>query len=344
MAIDLAGSSFEIYLVLDHGIAKVIGGDDMLAGVGRFVLRTTGGVGEARAKRLLDWVRGDVDKATSPQALAFKRVWGSGVPASREAMLLAAAVLAGGSDPDRVIPVGVRCASTLPEAVLVCHEVLLSAYLAGERWADAMAQIEAILALRPDRAGTHARLHALVLAHTGRFDEADHLLDDALAKEPDNRGAMIARVMVATIRGDVSEALRRADAIAHDSKVTPGELNDIAWFRLGAGRDLPVALQLARRAVQEAKDSAAEVNTLAAIEAELGDLDRAVADNWRAMALSPSAEPQGADWYVAGRIDEQLGLTADAITAYQHVPMSHAVWPSAYDLAQKRLAAIHAVP
>lgn len=339
-AVEVVGHSAQIYLVLDHGVAKVIGGSDALSGVGRFVLRTTHAKSEARSKRLLDWIRSDLDTATTERALAFKRLWGSGMPASREAIFLAAAALAGGSDPDRVIPVAKRCASTSPDADLACRDVLVSAFVASARWTDVVAQIEEIELLRPDRAARYARLHALALARCGRFDEADHLFDAILVKDPDNRDAMLARFHVAVARGQMSEALRRADAITQDPNVTHRELNTIAWIRLGEGSDLATALDLARKAVQAAKDSAPAINTLAAIEAELGHLDRAITDNWKAMALHTSDVPQAADWYVVGRINEQLGLEADAAAAYQRVAKSSGEWPTSYDLAQKRLAAL----
>ena len=82
--------------------------------------------------------------------------------------------------------------------------------------------------------------------------------------------------------------------------------------------------------------SYAIVNTLAAIEAELGDLDRAVHDNWKAMELSGSSEPGDADWYVAGRIYEHLGLTGDATAAYRRIAKSTAVGVTSYSLAQGR--------
>jgi hypothetical protein len=54
-----------------------------------------------------------------------------------------------------------------------------------------------------------------------------------------------------------------------------------------------------------------------------------------------TVEPGAGDWYVIGRILEQLGLSSDAITAYKRVtrPQEDEVI-SAYLLAQRRLAAI----
>ncbi|HSS02059.1 MAG TPA: DUF3857 domain-containing protein [Kofleriaceae bacterium] len=89
-------------------------------------------------------------------------------------------------------------------------------------------------------------------------------------------------------------------------------------------------------------DRTMAVNTLAAIEAERGDLDAAVHDNWKAMELAGTVEPLAGDWYVAGRIYEQLGLAADAAAAYKRIAPSTVVGVTPYSLAQRRLAAMQA--
>jgi tetratricopeptide (TPR) repeat protein len=329
------GQAYQQYFVLDHGIAKLIGSSEALAAVGRYALRTT----DVRARRLLDWVRNDVDKSTAAGVAVFKQLWGSGVPATHEAVLLAAAALAGDTDPERVIPIGVRCASTLPEADLACHQMLLSVYTAGQRWPDVVAQIEAIEQLRPDRAASLMRSHAWALTNSGRLDEADQLLDGVLAKDPDNLDALVSRFWVAAYRGQNTETERRADAVVHHPHVTPNALNTIAWGQLGTGSDLTAALALARQAVQAGPNWYPSLNTLAAIEAEAGELDRAITDNWKAIERRDAGEPADPDWYVAGRIDEQLGLTGDAIAAYNHVTKDTGVFTT-YEYAQRRLAVI----
>lgn len=138
----------------------------------------------------------------------------------------------------------------------------------------------------------------------------------------------------------MAQAVQRADALAKQPNATPADLNNAAWLRLGANDDLAVGLDLVRKAVQAAPNASAAVNTLAAIEAELGDLDRAVHDNWKSIELSGSPEPVDSDWYVAGRIYEQLGLTTDATAAYKRIAKSPGAGVTSYSLAQSRLAAL----
>lgn len=83
----------------------------------------------------------------------------------------------------------------------------------------------------------------------------------------------------------------------------------------------------------------------AALEAAHGDLDRAIQDNKKAMERHV-VEPDDGDWFVIGRIEEQLGLTGDATAAYKRVtrPAGDDQLVSAYQLAQARRSALGARP
>lgn len=340
--VETDGHSLHLYLALDQGIVKLVASGESLRGAGRYILRTLDARTESRARQLLDWIRADSDNATAPLALRLKALWGPGVPSSRDAIQLAAAALASGTDADRVIAVGLRCPSTLPDAELTCHEMLAAAYVATGRWAEAVTQYEAIALMKPDRAIALLGSHAFALARLGRFDDADRQVDAVLAKDPDNLDALRTRFSVTAERGSVADTLLRSSAIVQHRRASPGDLNLAAWYRLFVGSDLPVALEQARKAVGQA-NYYPQVNTLAAIEAELGELDRAVRDNWKALDLRGSLVPEGADWYVAGRIAEQLGLRDDAAAAYKRVTASGIGQFTTYELAQKRLAAMRVV-
>lgn len=104
--------------------------------------------------------------------------------------------------------------------------------------------------------------------------------------------------------------------------------------------DLDAALKHAVQGVGPDKSKADSylLNTLAAIEAERGDLAAAKADEWKAMEVGARAKPDSGDWYVVGRIAEQLGLREDAIGAYRRVLRRPGLpFPDSYDLAQRRL-------
>jgi tetratricopeptide (TPR) repeat protein len=332
------GRKFQLYLVLDRGAVKLLGATSLLDGVGRYVLR-----GDSRAdprmRTLLDWIRADHDKASGIALTWFKRLWGPGLPSSHDAIRLAGATLAGGSDADRVIAIATRCASNLPDAELTCHELLGVGYMAAERWIQAAEQLADVIQRRPDRAPTLVRMQAFCLGKAGRFDEAELLLDNFLANHVDVYEALVARFWVADARGDAAEALRRADAVAQHMFATPSALNEIAWYMMVRGADLPAALELARRGARFLPRAYDVANTVAAIEADMGALRDAVTDNWAAMALHGPAAAD-ADWYVAARIYEQLGLTGDAIAAYKRIARPGGSPRSVTTLASDRLRAL----
>jgi len=164
-------------------------------------------------------------------------------------------------------------------------------------------------------------------------------------KDPDHHAARIGRFEVAAIRGAQAEIVQRGDALVDHPAATAWDLNYVAWHRIALGGDLGRALELARRAVDKAPREAEYLRTLATIEAELGDLDRAIHDSWKAMDLSGADEPTSYDWYTLGRIDEQLGLSADAFAAYKRVTRSKFdELLDVFELAQRRLAKIAAAP
>jgi tetratricopeptide (TPR) repeat protein len=334
------GERGRLYLALDHGIVKLVGAPELPSGIGRYLLATAGAPnGEARARRLLDWLRADLDPAADEAT--FRKVWSGGPTAPRDAVRVAAAVLARSTDAERAMAVASRCPSTRPDFELACLEILAEGHLAREHWSEALSQIEALERRASDRAPSFATRHAWLLGRLGRLDAADKLLEDHFAKDPGSRDALAARMRAAEAAGQMQLVLQRGEALARHPGATPADLNGVAWAQLGTNDDLGAALQLVRKAIQ-ARNSASFVNTLAAIEAERGDVDAAVHDNWKVMELAGTVEPLDSDWYVAGRIYEQLGLATDAAAAYKRIAPSTDVGVTLPSLAQRRLAAMQA--
>jgi len=326
--------------VLDGGMVKLIGTVDYTAAIGRYALAAGDATRLERARKLLDLLRADLEQLNVPGAAAFRATWSSGVSSSVDAIHLAGALLARHGDPDRAIAIAARCPTTVPDGEVACHEVLLDAYAARGRWADTAAEIEKLQALRPDRAAELVALRSAALARAGRCDDAGKLVDDSLAKHPDDRDALVARFRVSIACRSTDEALQHAEALLRLPDPRASELNNVAWFRLVVGSDLPAALDLARRAVAKDKKAFNAINTLAAIEVESGDLGHAIEDTWKAIALQHTIEPSPADWYVLGRLYDRLELADDARAAYKRVTPGDGDPLSSYVLAQKQLAAM----
>ncbi|MEO8552147.1 MAG: hypothetical protein ABI678_19350 [Kofleriaceae bacterium] len=109
--------------------------------------------------------------------------------------------------------------------------------------------------------------------------------------------------------------MKRFRALATTDK---SALNDEAWLDLIASTDLQDGLAKAQQAAQQFPKHAAVHHTTAALEAEVGDLRNAISQLRQAIALRDDRVPHDEDWYVIGRIAEQLG------TAPTHSPRTTA--------------------
>ena len=335
------------YVALDRGAAKIIGTTDTPAGVARHVLRLLARHDDEAAARCLDWLAKDLPGSSSKDAIRlFHELWGGPLPRDRRAMELAAVVLADGTVPAvRAIPVLARCGATTTLGQLACDVFLAHGYEQLRKWQNLADLAKDWQARAPkDFVPLAIATRARALARLGRGDDADRLLAGALMSDPGDAELERARVVVALARGRIDDALAVGARLVADPDATGADLNNIAWLQMIAGRDLPGALALARRAVAQPDSPHERLNTLAAIEAESGDLQAAEADSDRAMASAHDAPPADEDWYLAGRIDELLGLRDDAIAAYRHVkPAGPGEWlPSSATLAARRLKALGA--
>ena len=309
VALEMFGTRTIVYGAIDHDVPKLIGSAITPAGAGRHVLRLLARNDEASARRLLDWLLKDTS------SMPFKRVWGANLPRDRAGMELAAAVLTGTSDPDRALPIVTKCGATTTDGQLVCDLAVVDIDEKLQRHIQ-LEEFTAAWVARAPKVAVALVIHGSALGLVGRFDEADKQLDDALAIDPDNVLAQREKVYVAAGRGQLADAVRRADALV--KRADAQDLNNIAWLRLYEGSDLQIALGLARDAVRADAKAMSALNTLAAIEVELGDLGAAKEDGWKAMPAD-SEKPDDAGWYVVGRMLEQLGLRDDAIAAYRRV-------------------------
>jgi tetratricopeptide (TPR) repeat protein len=340
---DFFSQKFWLYAILDKGAAKVIGAPDAPRGVGRYALRQLAAGDLATARQLLDWLRSDLDRlpsaaTTKPQLV---KLWGPGLAQDATAAALAAAVVADGGEPDRAIPILTKCATTAADPRSLCDPALAGALYNAKRWVELDAQGTEWEARDPDALGA-ALLRAAALTKLRRFDDAEKVLAATLAKRPDDRFAVGAQIQNSIARGAYDEALRRQDALAKLSTATAMDRNNVAWFRVATGKDLPLALELARAATRDVTTpNDAALNTLAVVEAELGDVDAAKADLFRSMEAGNRRIPEPADWYLIGRIHEQLGFRDDAIAAYKRVPADpDRLFPTPADLAKNRLKAL----
>jgi Tfp pilus assembly protein PilF len=89
--------------------------------------------------------------------------------------------------------------------------------------------------------------------------------------------------------------------------------NNFAWFYFTSGRTNQQALRLAQSATESAKESVANLNTLASIQAELGLTSEAVATQQQYRALLGERDLGAADDLVTAINAEKLGLQDAAL-------------------------------
>jgi tetratricopeptide (TPR) repeat protein/transglutaminase-like putative cysteine protease len=339
--LDAFDSTEIAYVALDKGATKLLGYGPFHRGVGRHALTLLARGDRAAARGLLAAVRADLEGASGVKAAAVAAIWDA-APDQPATLELVAATLAESS---HGLPALRRCQSTAATARLTCDIAMTFALLRAGNWAELERITQAWLERDPtNRAIRAARIETL--ANLRRFDEAGRLVADALAADPDDREVLAARAMIAAARGDWSTANAQHDALLRRTPPREGDLNNAAWFRLTSGQDLARARELARQAdaIDPAKTGPNALHTIAAIEAELGDLVAAKYQLDRAMERDKRHQPSGGDWYVIGRIAEQLGLRDDAIAAYRRVPSPSRLplVPGSYELARRRLNAMRA--
>jgi tetratricopeptide (TPR) repeat protein len=330
--LDMNGNTFITYAARDRGITKVIGAPYARKGVGAHVLRLIGKHDDAAA-RLLDWFAQDAHVRRD-----FDKLWGGSLPRDRAAQTLAATWLL--DDPARDIAAGTTCGATTEDGQLACGRMVARGDAALHKWDDLLGFATAWASRSTAVDPLADQIAALI--HLGRTADAEHALATALAKHPDDVGLLELRAQAGVGHVSSSELVDRLDAIVRSRPSDGRELNQVAWMKLTWGVDLPGALYDVKRSVDLEKESRAAANTLAAIEAERGELRDAVKDIQHAVELAGVDEPAGADWYVLGRIYELAGLRDDAIAAYQrfHTYNPDDLIVSTGQLAAKRLEAL----
>ncbi|HEY5926017.1 MAG TPA: DUF3857 domain-containing protein [Kofleriaceae bacterium] len=346
---DQGKAKSQVYIAADRGTPKVIAASEVTAGAGRHVLRLLAKKDEKGAQRLLDWLATDLvsRRRQDVDATRFLSLWGANLPRTRSAMEVAAAALAGKSDATRAIPLLTACKPSTKEGQFACDWALSDLYRDSGKWMEQRDHTKEWLTRATTAPVLPTVAHAYALAHLDAFDDADKLIGDALVKDPANEMLVFTHSDVAVARGQLAEAIRRLDPVVKRPSPGHGELNNVAWLKLVEGTDVKGSVMLARKAVQLAPKHPNAANTLAAIQAELGELHDAKQFLDISVDANNRLKPGSADVYVHARMLEQLGYVDDAIAHYRQVkagPPGVGFAPDADELAKRRLKALGVKP
>jgi len=337
--LDVGKEQTRIYLVQERGAAKIIGGDKAWEGVGRYLLKVLAAGDEATATRILDWLAKDAAQMGGDMlAFAIPELWGPKLPKTKQAMELAAAVIAGKSLADRVLPLVEKCGAQTTTGQEVCDMVAADCLVHQQRWNDLEDHAKQWQSRTKSQNPMPAVYRVRALVRRNSLAEAETVIDEALTNAPDNPTLLSAKAEVAIGRGQLAEGVKRLEAAAASSSSALHK-NNLAWLMLVEGTDLKGALEVAQKAQALAPSSTNALHTLASIEAETGDLVNA----WKHAVDAFTRTAEGAEGtaalYVHGRILEAVGLKDDAIATYKKTKRDPqaGVFPDSYELAQKRL-------
>ncbi|WP_141731986.1 DUF3857 and transglutaminase domain-containing protein [Oligoflexus tunisiensis] len=161
----------------------------------------------------------------------------------------------------------------------------------------------------------------LALARTGdiKAEQFKPLLTKLEQSEFDERLSLLAEIK--SLLGDQ----KGAEKVYHQwlEKPSPNGLteNNFAWFYFTTGRSNDEALKLAQHATEAAKESVANLNTLASIQAELGMTHEAVTTQMQYRSLLGDRDLGAADDLVTAINAEKLGLQEAALKRLKKIRM-----------------------
>jgi tetratricopeptide (TPR) repeat protein/transglutaminase-like putative cysteine protease len=356
-------ASWRVYVVREDGQYRVLTLEENTTALAFEAIRRTDAGENESAKQLLDWAREEVQRTGSnfDQAAveSFFRVWAQPRQNPVDVLTIrssAAALLSANPEAGAlVIPIlekGKAAAtdSREREAFNIAHAVAL---YAAKRFEESHRTAEAIVAETQNY--TARGIGVASLLELEKFEEAKELLRRRAPVPPALNGVT---VEVRAILGDAPDAQlnRRLAAIemaqgnfeaaeallrqvTASSAAQPSDFNNLAWLSLFRDKVTEEDISIALRGASSGQGrSGAALHTLAALYAELGRTAEALQVIYQSMEANGTHEISSSDWYVFGRIYEQLGERDAATAAYGRVkPESPRDPTSTYALAQRRL-------
>lgn len=302
----------------------------------------------AGARKWLDWAREKVHMSAGDDPLSgqpFPYFWTKGQEGDAAAIRTAALVLV----PSKELR-GEELNALLQsrEGAKNEHDKLeldlvgAAAYSAQDRWAELGPVAEKLLKAYPDSMVAF-RYAVRAYARTQRLDDWEKLVQQKLAKQPDEAEYVRSEAELARSRSDYAKARQIIKGLMDRSKATQSDLNSYAWdalyLREPVGQD---SVDAAERANQLSKNANFSImHTLACVYAQTGKAAQARDLLLKAMDVGLIEEPDSSIWLAQGEIAEQYGEMDAARSIYARVDKSEVETPTSnYVLAQMRLGAL----
>jgi tetratricopeptide (TPR) repeat protein len=352
------------YLVHDDGELRILADADELYLLGGEALRRLAGEAPsaedlAAARQWLDWARDGLNAprdADDPFAGdPFALLWRSGQEATVEELRLAAAALASSGAEDgepearAAVPILEKAWTAvtgpvelpLPEGAATVAAGLLQAYRHAGQWEEAAVLATELLEREPLSDTAFASL-AQAVTETGQWEilwAAARVRQEIV---PDDTLTLRQLAFAAAGLGDWQATLDWQQRAVDSDHTDAGDLNQLAWYQILAGRVDDTTVDLAQRSVagEGEGNATAALHTLATAYADLDQPREAIEVLRQVLDQRRDDRPEADDWYILGRIAEHYGLREYAATVYHRVtaedsPVDQALGTAV--LAQRRL-------
>jgi tetratricopeptide (TPR) repeat protein len=341
------GRSMTVIVVREVDKYVVLDSLDNPTGAGREALARVERGDLEGARRLLDWVREDTPLGGGDDPYAggvFARLWERGKPAPAEEIRVAAAALISGSKMNAKgveVLLAARNKAESDAARTNLDVALAASYAKAERFAELLPVAERLLKSAPKSATAFSWVLQAQLDQK-KWAEASNLIAGRQTLLPDDRLAVRALAELAESQGKMELALGHLKKLTESNRAEAGDWNNLAWDALFV-QPLPEdALSNAQRAATlSGNNQSGILHTLGAVLAEAGKAAEARSVMLQVMESGDLDEPNGAVWYLFGRIAEEYGEKAEAIAAYRKVikkKKSDEAPNSTYQLSRMRLA------
>jgi tetratricopeptide (TPR) repeat protein len=309
---------FVVFVDREGGAYRIRAIDRVPSAVGCAALAFQKAGRKDAAGQWLSWARELMTPAGGDDPLRdgpFVRLW---TDKKDDVEASAAALCAAGGHPDLTVPTlkAARAQATGERATSLDYAVVL-AYVDDGHEAERLAAATVLLADAPTsyRAWSFKRT---ALASLGRFQALRDEAAARVAKAPTDVDALWDLARAEAQLGRFAESRAVGERLIATGKVGAVAYNEQAWRSLFTTAVTEQDLGYALKAANANPNDASTMNTLAAVDAALGHVADAREHFVRSIELRKKALGD-ADYFVLGRIAEQLGLPDEAEAAYGHV-------------------------
>lgn len=338
----VAGTSESIFIARENGHFKILGIAGLPDGVARQAMHDLGVGNQEAARKWLDWLRQDIKIRSDDDPLSgpvFPHLWNRGGAASTAKIRYAAASLIPSKDALPILKEAI--ASTADSSAKGYYQLAYMRVCTHVKtWSDCLPVAKSLAAAYPG-SDTAQEILSQTYAGAGQIQDAEQVLRKAIASSPDDLVLKRALVDTLAVCKRMNDAEKAAKEIAEGPNASGMDWNQYGWVALVAGDVDAQKIHAVERA--QAEPNPAVQNTIAAMYAEIGNLNEARQISLQTLDKFGSRAPDAPWWYVFGRIAEQLGAKSTAALCYRNAedaPLGdHPL--SVASLARKRLAAAH---